>query len=131
MLYDSTVLAHHIDVDASLQLPDQLPPGIRKDYLTMQTFIISDVEKMKDVLPMLNNHFLLEGIVMGSMAPLSDTPAKRLIPAAYLYAFLRFNYHIAGYDDGEFNKEYLTNLGLYSYVIKILHETGYPGCEYF
>jgi hypothetical protein len=131
MLYDPTVLDHHIDVDASLQLPDQLTPATHKDYLTMQAAIIKDVERMKDVLPMLNNHFLLEGMVMESMAPLSDTPANRLIPAAYLYAFVRFNYHIAGVNDGEFNKEYLTNLGLYSYAVKLLHETGYPGCEYF
>jgi hypothetical protein len=131
MLYDTEVLDHHIDVDASLQLPQQLTPDADKEYLTMQCAIIRDVERIKDVLPILNNHFILESIVMESMAPLSDTPANRLIPVAYLYAFTRFNHHIEEANDGKFNEDYLRNLGLYSYVIKLLHQTGYTGREYF
>jgi hypothetical protein len=110
--------------------PQQLTLVSGKEYEHMECVIIRDAEKMKDILPILNNHNILEGIVMESMAPLSDTLANRLIPVAYLYAFTRFNRRTGGGDDN-FNKAYLKNLGLYSYIGKLLHQTGFPGCEYF
>jgi hypothetical protein len=115
-------------MDISLQLEPQLPPD--SDYILhkVQQDIMKDIEEMDNVLTILNNHIILEGMIMKSMAPLADNPINQLILIAYLYAFIRCNKEISNSDG--LNRLYLRHIYLYSYAMKILNYDDYPECEF-
>jgi hypothetical protein len=127
MMYSAALLEHNIQVDPSLQLPPQaLPQYADSRHLETEQAIIRNVEQVKDVLPLLNNHILLESMIMKDMTPLQDKPFQRLIPGAYLYSFIRLNQRPIG---SSFNRKYLQQISLYSYALKVLYDPAYPGCE--
>jgi hypothetical protein len=91
MLYSNGVLDENIKVEEELQLSAQSTPQKYNDLNEVQNDIMTVATKKDNVLPLLNNHILLESMVMNSMALLEDNPINRLIPAAHLCAFIRFN----------------------------------------
>jgi hypothetical protein len=86
----------------TLQLPKQSiyladTPVVYRD---MQNASMNDIDKMDDNLPLLNNHYILESIVMKSVAPLSENSMSRLTPAAYymlLLDLIRYSWKINSY----------------------------------
>jgi hypothetical protein len=121
------VLEQNIVVAPSLQLFSQSTYFADEDLCNKQYAIISDIEKMDDVLSLLNNYLILESMIMKSMSPLSDKSMARLIPAAYLQAFIRVNKNLVS---DNFHRVHLRQICLYSYAIKILKYNNYPGCEF-
>jgi hypothetical protein len=128
MLYAGSIIRDNLQVDESLQLPPhEMPQYVDTKYLDLEGRIVRDMEEVADVLPLLSNHILLESMVMKNMAPLQDNPFNRLIPAAYLYSFIRHNQGPIG---NSFNTTYLRQLSLYSYAKKVLQSSEYPGCDF-
>jgi hypothetical protein len=121
------MLDHNIDVALSIQLSKQSTSAVDHDLHITQYAIMNDIEKMNDILPILNNHNILKSIIMESMASLSDKLGNGSIPVAYLYAFIRSNKDLTS---GDFNKAYLRYLGLYNYAMKLLKQTNFLGCEF-
>jgi hypothetical protein len=127
MIYGIDVLDQSIQVEESLQLPAQDSVQNYPDLVDVQNGVMKDIERMEDVLPLLNNHILLESMIMNSMTSLQDNPINKLIPATHLCAFIRFNKMLA---NNSFNRAYLNHMSLSSYARKILKFNNFPECQF-
>jgi hypothetical protein len=70
MIYSDSVLDENIEMEEELQLCAKVNLECVNTLNDVQQGVMKHVEKMDDVLSLLNNHFLLESMIMSSMASL-------------------------------------------------------------
>jgi hypothetical protein len=131
MLYGTHVIHINMDVHNDyLQFPARSPyvqTNRSRKYRETEEFIIINIEKTVDVLPLLTNRYILERMMMKSMGPVVDASVCRLILATHLYACTIINRQ---HSSEEFCRVYLREIRLNTCVVRILRHDSFPGCNF-